>query len=78
MILSENQRPHSDGHKSKEDKTSSLKVDPISQYLPTSREPYLNLRTSSSLEVIKLLSLEIKDNNSTEDCFSSNTKLKDF
>ena len=77
-ILSEIQRPVSDGPKSKEDKTSSSRAAQTSPFSTTSRELSLNLRMSSSLEATKLSSPEIKDNNLIEDCSSSNTKLKVF
>lgn len=48
------------------------------QSLVTSKELFLNSRMSFSLEAIKLLLLEIKDNNWTEDYFSLSMRLKDF
>jgi hypothetical protein len=78
MTLLENPKLTLDGQKLKEDKTSSLKVDQIFQFLLISKEPSLNLRTNSSQEVTKSSLPEINDNNLIEDYFFLNTKLKDF
>ena len=71
-------RPVSDGQKLREDRTSSSEEDQTFQSLLISREPFLNLKMSSSQEVKKLSLLETEDNNWIEDYFFSNTKLKDF
>lgn len=67
MISLENQWPLSNGPNQKVDKAFLLEEVQMSQSLPTSKEFFLNSRMSSFQEVSKLLSLENKDNNWTEE-----------